>query len=66
LRKSFELRLRQEAMAMLNGSQIVEDHVASRLKRRPTLMKCPFGARKPWACRLSRIGSSVRPDLHTE
>ena len=32
-RKGFELGLRQEAMAMLNGSQIVEDHVASRLKR---------------------------------
>lgn len=37
LRKSFKFRLRQEAMAMLDGSQIVEDHGASRVKTAPNV-----------------------------
>ena len=43
LRQSLEFRLRQEAMALLDGSQIVEDHGASRVKQRPTFVTEPFG-----------------------
>lgn len=35
LGKSFELRFGQKAMAQLDGSQIVEDHGASRVKEAP-------------------------------
>src|SRR5262249_15531947 len=43
LRQSLKFRLRQEAMALLDGSQIVEDHGASRVKRRPTFLTEPLG-----------------------